>query len=1380
MISVTCPNCQQSFDIDASLVGRHGRCDHCQTKFELKPDHSSPEPVRNNGEIQEPEASQQSSPPAKPGKAVGLIAATIAIVAGAGIYLQQQQPPETKQSDTAQKPATTPASDALDSTKPQAKSEEGQATPTPATGALPALAETFPVKTQFGAIDIRAYLKTYPNVHQGWMPSKPEQADEAKQWGSHLGPLGVRIRSHAPQMQGRPAFAANVPHCLRAEDGKLALTAAEVVSIAPGSPAENHLQVGDLIIGIEGEDLKSGNQYRPEWQTMHKDARELQLMLGEKIDQAQGRGDIRLTVMRYPEDSVQAFARKLKLSDGRILVDPIAVKAGDTIHLIVDPDGNNAHDHLAWLSPQLTGNGQSTLDLTDTAQITPDQATTGWGEVSRNKDLSGKDLGEKGLAVHAASHVTFTVPTGYTSFQTAIKATHANSDVTAIIKVNTRQQALPVRSKEIWAGKGGNQSVGAQSFDVEVPGDGYISLVSDKFDDNIHGDGTSWFDVTLEGSYGSKELLAMPNEGAHAGYGRPHFTTDKATEHKGVTYQQALNLHAHGVATWRLPKGTTRIKGSFAALSHGKVQPRIEFTNLARPLSGIHKEKLVELRFPIGKAGSFSSTYPKDCAKSELTVRRHTEWLAAQQQQDGSWPRLAGYTTNGWDTSFCALALMSSGDPKYNDQIKRAAYLMAYDSAPSEWTAERAMRVIFLAEYYLKTKDQAILAGLQSSYVQLMATAKTDFMAGHKVNGFGYGIAGQHYGTGHLALGIALASRTPISVDKELVDGILRHAGEVCVNGTYAYGRGRRLARDDSRYHGGGNAMVGPGILGAMIGGGHEASIQEALERWSASAGDGDNSHATSSLAFIFASLAMACGDEDVFLKHMQHFRYKMTLDDNWEGGILKSAFPLDFQGGEGVTATWIRSAGSILVFNALKKNLAITGNQSHYAKQRIKEQAVSEWGGQIHSYYLRNWCLAKEVLGPKAPTEIEAGIAAMEKLPRTTALVPETKTIVTQLAPGLIQTIAKDRSLSEIQRAYAIELLCGLDFRLFASLDGKNQKIDLTINHPLHQLNWLEEDKQAILSKPEFNLQASLEITADNLAKPLTFSASSKKGFNPESGELKTSMKSELKNPGTPKFKGQAKISFQLGDTTIAYTRPLWFNTEFAHSNNINLRRLNLKLKVAPRAYFQSQPLMIAGRAFDCMYPKERMLEVKGPEPGTVNIHEGDSVLVNLASENFICPWVLSMTFPEMTQVRVAKAKNHHASQGSVDGDWENLYDFDDNTGVEIKPSDGKTVIAYDFGKAVTLNGLDVRYQHGNFVRVSYQRNGQWIPLVWDRYSPHTGHNPRFPDTEAQHWKVELQHGRNAKLSTLRFYHNPNRILNSPAYIQSQQPDSFPQASAN
>ncbi len=686
------------------------------------------------------------------------------------------------------------------------------------------------------------------------------------------------------------------------------------------------------------------------------------------------------------------------------------------------------------------------------------------------------------------------------------------------------------------------------------------------------------------------------------------------------------------------------------------------------------------------------------------------------------------------------------------------------------------MRLIFLSEYYLRTKDAKIVPGIQAAYFQLLDCCKTDHMAGHKVNGFGYGIAGQHYGTGHLVLAVALASRTPITVDRDLVEAIIQHGGEVTVNGTYAYGRGRRMARDNSREHGGGNAMSGPAVLGLQIGGGHRSSIQEMVERMDASIGDGDNSHATSSLAFIFSSLAIAAADEAVFLKHMQNFKYKMTLDDNWEGGILKSAFPLDFQGGEGVTAEWIRSAGSILVLNALKKNLAITGRKELWNKDYISTVAVSEWGGQVHSYYLRNWCLAGELLGRNAPNELRTGIKEMYAVPRTTEMVPKTKAIVLNYAPALIQKIAADRTLETTQRAYAIELISGLDIQIHDKLNGAEQQVDVQINQPLHQLNWQEEDKSAMFEKSPFALRTKVEIVADNIADPIIFETDGTKDFNLDEGFRKLSIRKPLKDASREQFDGVARIAIKIGETTVAYDRPLKFNTEFAHSNNYNLRRLKLRLKMAPRAYFQSQPLMIYGIPFDCMYPAERMMEIQGPKSGEdVNIHEGDKVIVDLASENFICPWVHSLELEEATQVTLFKPRTQKDIVGSVKGNVGHLHDFDHKTSCDLVSEQSKNVIEYDFGKDVTLNGLDARYGGSHFMRVWYKDKDTWIPLVWDNYSVDTGHHPTFPDTTASLWRLEIQHDNTSKFQTLRFYHNPNVISKRASLPQTNHPGSLP-----
>jgi hypothetical protein len=720
---------------------------------------------------------------------------------------------------------------------------------------------------------------------------------------------------------------------------------------------------------------------------------------------------------------------------------------------------------------------------------------------------------------------------------------------------------------------------------------------------------------------------------------------------------------------------------------------------------------------------------------------------------------------------------MSSGDEKFDAQVRKAAYRIAYQGAPSEWTAERTMRLVFLSEYYLRTKDPDIIAGIQAAYLQLADCCKNDSMAGHKVNGFGYGIAGQHYGTGHLALGMALAARTPISFDKNLVDGVIRHAGEVCVNGTYAYGRGRRMARTEERQFSGGHAMSGPGLLGVQIGGGHENAVKEFIERMDASIGDGDNSHATSSLAYILGSLALAAADEEIFLKHMQNFRYKMSLDDCWEGGFLKSAFPLDFQGGEGVTATWIRSAGNILVLNALKKNLAITGKRDLWNPQRIQDVAVCEWGGQVHSYYLRNWCLGMELLGNRAPKELKQGILTLSNLPRNMQLVHATREIVENLAPGMVSKIASDASLPAMQKSYAIELLCGLDFRIHTKQEGDRQRVDLQVALPMQQLNWPDSNKSGMFVKSPFPLRCKVEILSKNLSAPIQFETDGLEGFDLDEGLRKFSSSQPIKDTTQESFDGMAKIAFKIGKHTLVYSRPLKFNTEFSHSNNYNLRRLNLRLKVAPRAYFQTQALMIAGIPFDCMYPAERMLEIQGPEAGVaVKSHEGDTVLVDLASENFICPWVHSMKFEKPTQVRLSRPRKQEVRVGKVDGNFNDLADFSLETQCKFSGENSTMILEYDFGSAVSLNGVDADFQGSRFMRVWYQDGTDWIPLVWDNYSVGTGHHPVFPNTTARFWWIEMNFPGQLDVQTLRFYQNPNAVIARKPYPQSVNKNFLPQ----
>ena len=52
-----------------------------------------------------------------------------------------------------------------------------------------------------------------------------------------------------------------------------------------------------------------------------------------------------------------------------------------------------------------------------------------------------------------------------------------------------------------------------------------------------------------------------------------------------------------------------------------------------------------------------------------------SEWLAAQQRENGSWERPGGYCGNHYDTGWAGLALMATGNPKYDPVIKKGGAL---------------------------------------------------------------------------------------------------------------------------------------------------------------------------------------------------------------------------------------------------------------------------------------------------------------------------------------------------------------------------------------------------------------------------------------------------------------------------------------------------------------------------------------------------------------------------------------------------------------------------------------------------------------------------------------------------------------------------------
>ncbi|NQZ60211.1 MAG: hypothetical protein HRT88_22400, partial [Lentisphaeraceae bacterium] len=310
MIILNCPVCTQELEAGEEARGRRIQCFACEQKFELTedvlnatvqssatPEYSAPKKFNEDSkEVSSLKKTKKRSP-------LGPIIVIFLLIGGPLFYLKSSKNSTeevVEQQITKDKLASVAGGESVISKKTAT--------------VLPPL-KKFPVKTSFAKIDSGAYRRLYPLPQQGWMPSAIEPAEglnpaknEAEFWGMHhLGPLGVRVRSFVFEHQKRPAFAAIIPNCLKNADGELALNAMEVLAIAPGSPAEGHLQIGDFIIGMEGQQILSGEKYRPEWKFTSKGSRAMQVQLGELIDLAQERGDINLQILRWPKQTTTIF-----------------------------------------------------------------------------------------------------------------------------------------------------------------------------------------------------------------------------------------------------------------------------------------------------------------------------------------------------------------------------------------------------------------------------------------------------------------------------------------------------------------------------------------------------------------------------------------------------------------------------------------------------------------------------------------------------------------------------------------------------------------------------------------------------------------------------------------------------------------------------------------------------------------------------------------------------------------------------------------------------------------------------------------------------------------------------------------------------------------
>jgi Family of unknown function (DUF6288) len=210
------------------------------------------------------------------------------------------------------------------------------------------------------------------------------------------------------------------------------------------------------------------------------------------------------------------------------------------------------------------------------------------------------------------------------------------------------------------------------------------------------------------------------------------------------------------------------------------------------PLTLRRGGKTEEVVLDVGtRYGTFSATYPANCAKSDKILAELLKYLVEHQARDGSFG-------DPIHNTFAPLALLASGDARYLPAVERNVRYHCRETYPKD---ERYFQLInwyymsaaiVLGEYHLATGEKWVLPELQEVHDHL---AKSQYLHMSQINpkakkshpdsfpkgpkdshgGWGHNPGFEGYGpiamlTGQGALAYSLMDRCGIKVDRERHD----------------------------------------------------------------------------------------------------------------------------------------------------------------------------------------------------------------------------------------------------------------------------------------------------------------------------------------------------------------------------------------------------------------------------------------------------------------------------------------------------------------------------------------------------------------------------------------------------------------------------------
>ena len=289
------------------------------------------------------------------------------------------------------------------------------------------------------------------------------------------------------------------------------------------------------------------------------------------------------------------------------------------------------------------------------------------------------------------------------------------------------------------------------------------------------------------------------------------------------------------------------------------------------------------LRVRVEKLGAYAPTWPEGCAKSERILREAGQYLLRHQESAVIRPHAVVRGSNG-------LLLLALGEPEHMELARRAAYRIADDPLTAGYQGwSRSYSGIFLAEYYLRTKDPIVLPKLR----ELARTIPAGQMAcgswGHRMPFDGYGAVNQIGLACWLAM--ILIEDCGIEVDPEAMQRSARFFGSFAGKGWIPYG-------DHTPWRG--NSGNGKNAIAAVafdLLGGHAEETAEFGRTTAASFEHREEGHTGAFFSFLWGPLGAMRASQGELRGFLDGQSWYYDLARTHDGGIVCQPNPENLSG---------------------------------------------------------------------------------------------------------------------------------------------------------------------------------------------------------------------------------------------------------------------------------------------------------------------------------------------------------------------------------------------------------------------------------------------------------------------------------------------------